>query len=277
MTEMLRVLVVLTLLLTPAAAHAQAASSEQEIAAEARYILLDGPEPGEKRGVSVWRPPNAPARPLPVLYMADGVVGLNVVTPRLRPAILSGAMAPVLVIAIASSPQHRRDEYVPRATSPRFETHQRWFFETVMPWAERVAGASSDPAQRAIGGFSNGADFALATAARRPEMFGAVLAYSPVLTRTPLGLDARAARIRWVLTGGRGEFNGDVVRLVNTVAAEVSAQGGTVRRCTGPWRHAQADWRDLSPASIAWLFAMPEADAVASPAERGFCRLVGPH
>lgn len=268
-------LLFLTLFALSTPARAEELSTSRQIAAEAHYILLDGPGPGEKRGVSVWRPPNAGRQTLPVIYMADGVLGLDVVVQRLRPAILAGHLPPIIVVGVASGYQHRHDEYTWPANgappSDLFTAYQTWLYDTVMPWAERNAGASSDPAQRVIGGFSNGADWAIATARLHPERFAGVLAYSPVQTR-PFVFNDNVARLRWVITAGRYELNGQVVDNAMAVAEAIRAHGGAVRLCIGPWSHRQTAWRDLSPASPAWLFALPQADGAASPAERSYCR-----
>ena len=272
----MRWLLIAALLLLAPAVHAQSreVSSDEDIGREARYIMLDGPEPGEQRGVSVWRPRNAPQRPLRVLYMADGVVGLNIIVPRLRPVVMSSQIEPIMVVAFASGREHRRAEYYPSTSSKSsrlYDQHQAWFFNTVIPWAERVAGASSDPRERAIGGFSAGAVFALTTAARRPEMFSAVLAHSPVWS-TDVGVDARAANIRWVVTAGRDEAQGRILDMVHNINAELRRNGGLVRRCDGPWGHSQDAVRKLSPGSVAWLFNLPQAETIGSPTEQSYCR-----
>lgn len=271
----MRLLLLILLILGLAApARGEDFSTDRQIAAEAHYILLDGPGPGEKRGVSVWRPPNAPRQTLPVIYMADGVLGLNVVVERLRPAILAGHLPPMMVVGVASGMQHRHEEYtlpVSGEPSPLFAQYQSWLYDVVMPWAEQHAGASSDPAQRVIGGFSNGADFAIATAKLHPERFAGVLAYSPVQTR-PIGFNESATHLRWVITAGRYELNGQIVDNAQQVADAIAAHGGAVRLCIGPWSHRQTAWRDLSPASPAWLFAISSADGAASGAERSYCR-----
>ena len=256
----------------PAAADEERATNA-EIMAETLYAELPGPGPDEKRAVAVWRPANADG-PLPVIYMADGLSGLGVVVERLRPAIRAGAVPPIMVVGFASDRAVRRIEYVApygHAPSPEFDRHMDWVFHTVIPWAELMTHASSDPHQRIIGGYSNGADFALVMAERHPEAFAGVLAYSPVHDR-PLELDARAARLRWVLTGGRLELNGEIVDGVNAISRHIRATGASVRRCIGPWEHRLSAWRDLSPGNIAWLFNLPSADAADSPAERAYCR-----
>ena len=277
---MLRALALGFCLIWPGSALAQtsaqaapAFASFAEIAAEARGYDIPGPQPNATRGISVWRPRGAGDRVLPVIYMADGAFGLYPVTSSLKPEIDAGRVAPIMVVGVDVDPQHRYHEYIPDWPNgaQRFAAHRAWFFDTVLPWAERH-GASSDPRERAIGGVSNGADFALAMAAERPAMFAGVLAHSPVGTRRfVLGREAR--HVRWTLTAGRRDQGGAIVRLIDQLGGEITEGRGQLRRCTGAWGHDMNVWRQLSPGSVAWLFGL-DAD-VATPLERENCRITG--
>lgn len=254
------------------AAHAQEApASYDTIAAEARiYADLPGPYPNSTRAVAVWRAPSAPAGPLPTLYMADGGRGLYVAAALIRAEIEAGRMAPIQIVGVFTDPDRRQAEYV-RQSARQYRAHARWWIETVIPWAEQHFAAS--PQHRVIGGFSNGADFALALASAQPERFAGVLAHSPVAPHR-FDPDARAASIRWAVSAGRHEFAGDAARRLEQVEHEAIRLGAPARLCLGAWGHNPQAWVDLSPGAIAWLFAAPNHAEIATQRERDACRVV---
>jgi S-formylglutathione hydrolase FrmB len=204
-----------------------------------------------------------------VINVADGVSGLEMVVSGIRRPILEGRMQPILVFAIAASNQQRTQEYaIGRRRNPYWQRHADWFVDTVMPWAEANAGASTDPAQRGLGGYSNGADWAIALAVRRPDLFSHVLAHSPVnevRTGIPDTLQGR-----WVISAGQQEGGGDVARLNQTIARQLGDRA--TRQCIGPWGHDGASWQQISPGSVAWLYQLGDAAAINSPTERDHCR-----
>jgi enterochelin esterase-like enzyme len=260
----------LTLLAVTPLASAQEVTPFEVIQDETYQTQLPGPGPDETRTVYFWRPPNAQG-PLPVLYMADGQFGLKVAVSRLRADILEGRAAPIVVVAMESSPQPRRHkEYVlGRDRNPEWEAHFDWFISTVIPWAEHNAGASTEAEHRGVGGFSNGADFALAAASRRPDLFSAVLAHSPV---NELSRSFHANRdTRWALTVGSEEYRGQALSLQSRIALAVG-DDVSVRRCVGPWGHDSDSWRDISPGTIAWLFNLAPEGEIDAPLEREYCR-----
>ena len=81
-------------------------------ASEIKYQELPGPSAGEHRNAYFWRPPQAPEGPLPVLYMMDGLNGLDIAVAELRPAIMAGRARPILVVATDAHPTLRTQEYV---------------------------------------------------------------------------------------------------------------------------------------------------------------------
>jgi enterochelin esterase-like enzyme len=269
-----RFVVMLAWLSVASGARAQdaALAEPQLIASEARYLAdLEGPSAGHTRGLTIWRAPSTPGGVLlPTLYMADGERGVYLAAAHLRPAIEAGLIPPIQIIGMDPDPAHRREEYAEPGRA-RFRAHERWVLDVVIPWAERVARAS--PEHRAIGGFSNGGDFAIAMGARHPDIFSAVLAQSPVSTQT-FRLDARAANVRWALSAGRIEMNGYAAAAVSTVAASVADQGGVLRRCSGTWGHDYASWVDLTPGAVAWLFGFP-SERVSTQLERNSCEVFG--
>jgi hypothetical protein len=205
--------------------------------------------------------------------MADGAPGLYVAVAMLRSAIEAGQIPPVQVIGLEPDERNRTSEYTDLGRA-RFRAHERWLLEVVIPWAERVARAS--PSQRAVGGYSNGAAFAIFMGAEHPDVFSGVLAHSPVAEASTFHIDQRADSMRWALSAGRLEYGGYPARALSVVASVARGQGATVRSCRGAWRHGAEPWIDLSPGTIAWLFDFPGADAVATPLEREACSVEAP-
>jgi hypothetical protein len=272
----MRILVPLLLLAAFAAAAPAGAQDGDEavialIDGETRYMNdLPGPQPGTTRPIAIWRAPSAPSGPLATLYMADGADGVRVAAARLRPLIEAGVIPAVQVIGLFADPAHRQDEYI-QLGRLRYRAHERWVLETVIPWAERVARAS--PHDRIIGGYSNGAAFALFMAAEHGDVFAGVLAHSPMAEAETFHIERSPQPLRWALSAGRGEYSAYPLRAINVVAAMAGAQGGEVRLCTGPWGHDPRVWAELSPGSIAWLFGFANAEAAATPLEQQSCRI----
>lgn len=283
----MRALLVSILFLCGAEASAQ--QGERDVNAEMKVIdgetrcfVAPGPGEGETRAICVWRPPNAPATRLPTLYMADGMDGVHIALLDMRAAIMSGAMQPVLVMATdpKANAMDRAEEYVRgirvgergRGGTRAFDQHEKWWLEFVLPWAERTQRAADDPAHRFIGGFSNGADFALTMALHHPDKFGGALAHSPV-GADPLWVGDAAGGQRWVITGGTRETSGSLTRggdLPRRIS-EALARKDPVRTCIGAWEHRGRFWRQLTPGSVGWLMGVAAPDAVATPLERDNC------
>ena len=270
--------VIIAFLFMAAAAAAAPAGAQRpdetviaEIDRETRYMNdLPGPQPGTTRPIAIWRAPNTPSGPLATLYMADGAEGVRVAAARLQPLIEARVIPAVQIVGLFADPEHRQDEYI-QFGRLRYRAHERWLLETVIPWAERVARASPD--QRIIGGYSNGAAFALFMAAEHGDVFAGVLAHSPMAEAETFHIERSPRPLRWALSAGRGEYSAYPLRAINVVAAMAAAQGGEVRLCTGPWRHDPHVWADLSPGSIAWLFGFANAEAAATPLEQQACRI----
>lgn len=221
------------------------------------------------REVAVWRPPGE-LGVLPVLYMMDGFSGLTVVAHQIAPAIARGDAPPIMIVAPETRATRRMEEYVPSIRNPRpaFDRHRDWLINRIIPWAEAYMGASRQRTERAIGGFSNGGDFAVAMAAQRPDLFGLILVHAPANPRDEWVL-ASAASQRWVVTGGTRDFDGEAARALDRQLA----QYGAYRRvCIGAWEHIVQPWRELSPGSTMWLFGYEDAaERIASARERESC------
>ena len=251
------------------AAVAQEPPTFREVAAEIAPFMLPGPAGAEERAVFVWRPRAAGDAVLPVLYMADGAMGIYSILVVLKPQMEAGDVAPFMIVATNPHPAERTAEYVPdwRANPRLFEPHYEWFIDVVLPWAEREHHAAADRAQRAIGGYSNGADFALAAAGRRGDLFSGVLAHSP-MNFSPAWLGDGAMNIRWAVTGGTQEPAGAIAREVGRTLAR---RGAARRICIGRWRHEPAAWRPLTADSVVWIMNSAARVDLSTPQSRQSC------
>jgi S-formylglutathione hydrolase FrmB len=260
-------------------AHAQDHATVEQLDVNTTGSVFPGPSEGETRNVWVWRPPNAPANErLPVLYMADGLDGIFIAMSHLKAPIESGAVPPILVISIDPKPrpEQRAAEYV--RTYPgggdAYQVHERWILEQVIPWAERTQRASNERAHRFIGGFSNGADWALSMGNDHPDVFAGALLHSPFGGSANWVGDGAGA-LRWVVTGGTRETAGSVHRggnLPREIIAALERRSASVRGCIGPWNHSGRPWRELTPGSLVWLMQLGDPASVETQRERSFCR-----
>lgn len=261
------------------AAWAQSSSNQtqhatvDEVDTHTTGSVFPGPRAGETRPVWVWRPANAPATPLPVLYMADGLDGLYIAVAHLQGPMDAGLISPMLVISTDPNrrPEDRAAEYLRGFTGggDDYRIHERWLIEQVIPWAERTQRAARDREHRFIGGFSNGADLALSLASDHPDIFGGALVHSPVGSSADW-LNDEAATQRWVVTGGTEEVSGSVHRggqLPRSIVQALQRRGGPLRSCIGRWGHQGRAWRELSPGSIVWLLQLGDPALVATPRE----------
>lgn len=273
-------LIALTLFFLTSPALAQRASPEVQAAidalnAESRCYDFPGPEEGTQRPVCVWWPKNASGAALPVLYMADGMLGLYAAAIELRPVVERGAVAPFMIVAVAPrpEPEKRADEYWMDRSAHAFETHETWLIEKVIPWAEKTKRASNERDKRFIGGFSNGADLAWALANRHPDTFGGALIHSPAGAKVSW-VGERAGTQRWVITGGTEELPGSIKRggqLPRDIAHALANRAAPARVCIGRWGHEFRYWRQLSPGSITWLLKLGKPDDAQSVFESGQC------
>lgn len=276
------VLAVAASLALAAPARAQDRASVDEVDTHTTGSVFPGPRAGETRNVWVWRPANAPAERLPVLYMMDGLDGVYVAVAHLQAAADEGRIAPFMIVATDadSRPETRASEYLRGFTGggDEFAIHERWLIEQVIPWAERTQRAANDREHRFIGGFSNGGDLALAYADLHPDLFGGALAHSPV-GASAAWVGEHAATQRWVITGGTQEQSGGLQRggqLPRAIVQALERRHAAVRACIGRWGHEGRAWRELSPGSVVWLLQLGDETSVATPREQGACRLGAP-
>ena len=258
----------------------EAQAIRDEIEAETRCYVSPGPEKSGPRAICVWRPASAGADLLPTLYMADGMIGIYISVIPLKRAIEAGTLAPVMVIGLdpKADPEDRAAEYVRHFHGPKsYETHNRWFIDYVIPWAERTRKAAPDPAKRYIGGVSNGADWATTTAAEHADLFAGVLVHSPMMTKTKTAAywtETGADKLRWVVSGGTEEVSGTIKKkaeLPKKLASAIAASGAPVRVCIGKWAHEPRAWRLISGGSITWMMQLGDPAPLTTDIEAKSC------
>jgi enterochelin esterase-like enzyme len=221
---------------------------------------LRSAELGAPRPVTVYRPPVGPG-PLPGCVLADGESA-----PRfarvLEPAILSGAVPPVVLVGVHSAADPARpradlrgQEYLPRQNPARFAAHLRFVTSEVIPWATGRCGAAAG--RWAAAGFSNGAAWAIAAGQRRPGVFGAVAAFSAGVVPKQVRRAARAAGARHYLAAGILEAG--FRDATGEWAGRLARSGLPCRHHEWPGGHDPYWWEQQLPAALGWLLgAVPD-------------------
>lgn len=257
----------------------QIQSALEAIEKETLCYVAPGPLGSDTRPICVWRPKSSPDAVLPVLYLADGIVALEIVAVHLKPLIDQGKTSPFLIIATNAKPvsEDRGAEYLWDWDSGRkdFEAHEKWILGWVIPWAQRTQNASSERDHRFIGGFSNGADYAVVMANHHPDVFAGALIHSPVRANETWVGD-KANTQRWVVTGGKLENSGSFKRGADIPLQIIDVlhhRKATLRSCIGSWSHQPKFWRQLSPGSVTWLMGLGDPEITQSELEKNNCTL----
>lgn len=137
----------------------------------------------EMRLVTTYLPPNyARNKAYPVIYMPTGQA-VDWFAMAAEPLIKKGAIPPLLIIGAHSAPFESTrarplEEYILGLNPEAYEAHEQFFTEELRRWAELGWGASAEPADRVLFGFSNGAVFAGNTGVRKPDLYGHIVAFS---------------------------------------------------------------------------------------------------
>lgn len=226
-------------------------------------VRLDSAAMGERRGLIVYAPP-PDGKPRPVIYMADGgsVPGFAAIAHAL--AIGGRVREPVLVGLLVGPSgdapadpkrfnRQRHEEYLLNFDNgaARFTAHERFLLDEVLPYAERTWGAAADPSLRAVMGYSDGAAWSLAMAARNPGIFRNAIALSfgwspgvlPTLKRAPIANLYLAA----------GLYEPDFLKPTREAAGVLSA-GGRVRFEVRAAGHGMTVWEDEFAEALPWTF-----------------------
>lgn len=220
--------------------------------------VLDSAALGAPRAVTVYRPPGQPA-PLLGCVLADGGAARSFAG-TLEPAILTGAVPPVLLVGVHNAvdpatpgPDLRAREYVPGRDQRRFDAHLGFVVDRVIPWATEQLGATATPWTAA--GFSNGGDWAIAAAQCRPGVFTRVAAFSVGVVPDKVSEQARAAGVRHYLAAGTLEPG--FRRVTHQWAQHLQRAGLGCRYREWIGGHDHLWWAQQLPAALEWLLTQP--------------------
>ncbi|UXH79548.1 alpha/beta hydrolase [Roseateles amylovorans] len=185
------------------------------------------------RTLQVWLPPgyeNEPQRRYPVLYLQDGQNVFDAaaagaewsVDETAQRLVVSGAIQPLIIVAVSNSPQ-RADDYTATrivvdgaAQGGNAAAYARHLIEEIKPAIDARYRTLKDATHTAVGGSSLGGNLSLWLAMHHNEVFGAALVVSPALwwddefpirdvARTPLPMSLARPRL-WIDMGdGEGE------------------------------------------------------------------------
>ena len=206
------------------------------------------------RQVTVYRPPG---RPLAGCVLADGESARGFAR-RLDPAIGAGAVPPVLLVGVHNAlgasriwPDRRAQEYLPGVSRRRFDAHMRFVTGEVIGWAGERFGPVEGP--WVSSGYSNGAAWAIAAGQRRPDVFGAVAAFSAGVVPRRISGQARSARIRHYLAAGTLEpgFRGST----REWASRLGRAGLPCRHEEWIGGHDPIWWEQQLPIALGWLLS----------------------
>ena len=219
------------------------------------HALLSAALRGE-RELTVYQPPGT-GRPLPGCVLADGEA-VRQFAPTLDSAIEAGAIPPVLLVGVHNAPgaltsasDLRAQEYLPGRNRRRFDAHLRFVTGEVLPWADERFGPVSGPWVAA--GFSNGAAWAIAAAQRRPDLIGAVAAFSAGVVPRRISGAARSAGVRHYLAAGTLEPG--FRRSTRQWAERLDRAGLPCRHEEWAGGHDQMWWEQQLPVALGWLLA----------------------
>ena len=146
---------------------------------------------GANRQITIYAPPLRPGEKIAAtVYLADGGQ-VHEVAPYVDYLVASRRLPAILLVGVhpgknlpGGDPQTsdtRALEYLIGfgKTDERFEAHEQFFINEVMPWAETKFNAPKDRGRRAVWGASNSGSFALAMGLRHSDAFGHIIAFSP--------------------------------------------------------------------------------------------------
>jgi enterochelin esterase-like enzyme len=218
---------------------------------------------GEDRKLTVYLPPgHGTARPSAVVYAADGEA-VPAFASMLEPVLLDGSLPPVALVGLHSGPAGgtraagnpvvdlRAQEYLTGHDDRRFAAHERFFVSEVVPWAEAQFAVATNPARRAVFGFSNGGAFATTMGVRHPALFGSILAFSVAGGKPASRLKPPLSRFYFVagtLEPGLRENTLTWKQTLDQAGAECSYH----ERVCG---HDFILWQETFPGAVAWAFA----------------------
>lgn len=217
------------------------------------WETVDSRHLGGARGLTLYLPPGFdPARRYPVAYMADGD-GVAAYARLVEPAIQAGRVRPLVLVGLHDGPGEQRSiDYLVGWRADGFERHEAFLLEEVMPLAEGRYGASAERDERLLLGKSSGGAWALDTALRHPDLFGAAapMALGYEGPRSAAGVGRPGRPRLFMATGLFDPF----IRRSREVAALAATSGDEVRFLTPVSGHGDLFFQVLLDDVLAWAF-----------------------
>ena len=237
--------------------RAPAAPADEPLRGTVTEHTLDSAALRGPRQVSVYRPAGS-APPLAGCVLADGQ-STEVFAAVLDGTITAGAVPPVLLVGVHNAaeaarswPDRRSQEYLPGVSRRRFDAHMRFVADEVVGWA----GEQFGPVEGTwiSSGFSSGAAWAIAAARRRPDVFGAVAAFSAGVVPKRISGQTRSARTPQYLAAGTLEppFR----RATREWADRLVRAGLPCRHEEWVGGHDHLWWERQLPVALAWLLSL---------------------
>lgn len=214
---------------------------------------------GIKRRISVYQPAGyVQGRVYPVIYMADGE-GVEAYAPSLDSAVAAGDIPPVVVIGIWNAggrdqAARSKEQLVGfEGGHAAFEAFQHYFKDEVVSVAEARFGASPDPRRRVVAGASNGAAWALQTAARDPKQFPNVISlangWTPSLSTAPSSLSGLR------VFAEAGTFESHASQLAVQIVDRVNEAGGSALFYQPVSGHTSIVWAQALPLAVKYTLS----------------------
>lgn len=246
-------------------------------------LELESEPLGNTRAVSVWLPPgyDAPANAelrYPVLYLQDGQNLFDGtrsfsgkewrVDETCTRLIEEERIPPIVVVGIDNAGLARAPEYNPPEMNfpggpGRGDRYVDFLVQELLPAVERRYRVAREPASRALGGSSFGANISLYAAMRAPDTFGALLLESPsVGHQGGVMLELVRGHASWPLRIAIGVGQAEPDRFVESV---VELEQLLKERGLGPDElllvispdagHDEQAWAERLPAELEFLYA----------------------
>jgi predicted alpha/beta superfamily hydrolase len=255
---------------------------EPKSTAVGTYEVLRGvksPELGNARDVIVYLPPDYKAgdQRYPVLYMHDGQNLFDSATAFVKQEWRADETAEALakrglglIIVGIENNSERGQEYAPFASwrndyKPKGDAYAAFVVKTVKPMIDARFRTLADPEHTGIAGSSLGGLISLYVGLSRPDVFGFVGAFSPVLASADFRLfhwvkerPAGAPLRIYLDTGDREDsspaFNAVGVELVEDMGELLERQGHTVKVVIARGaRHNEDAWAPRLPPVLEWF------------------------
>lgn len=205
-----------------------------------------------ERDVTLLMPEVLPAE-CPIVFCADGQA-LSAMAGHVTEAIQTGRMPAAILVGFHSSAPYRAQEYVPGVDDARFQAHEGFVIEELLPWADNVFARSFAATSRGLVGFSNGSVFAVSMGLKHRELFSVVIAFSiPRCSRrlSPSGRVEGSAQ-RYYLAAGKREPG--FRQNTRDIARDLKRSGLNVLHVERNYGHELAFWTLELPSAIKWGF-----------------------